>query len=60
VPPTTLTDSGARQSITSITFTGVGSGKAFAPTVTINGSNFGKTAPNTTSMPACGDAHEWR
>jgi hypothetical protein len=45
VPTTTLTDSSARQSITSIAFTGLGSGKAFAPTLTITGTNLGKSAP---------------
>jgi hypothetical protein len=46
VATTTLADSMARQSITSIVFTGTGSGKAFAPTLTITGANFGKTAPS--------------
>lgn len=43
-------------SAATLVFTGVGSGKAFAPTITITGSNFGKTAPgpDPATAPSCG------
>ena len=52
----TLADSSAKKTVTSVSFTGVGSGKAFAPTVTITGSNFGNVAPppNPASPTSCG------
>jgi hypothetical protein len=56
VATTTLADSAGAQVISSITFTNLGSGKAFAPTITINGTNLGKSAPapDPATETACG------
>jgi hypothetical protein len=57
VATTTLADSSkGAKSLTSISFTGLGTGKAFAPTLTINGTKLGKMPPppNPATPTSCG------